>query len=108
MSLFEGVFNYKTPDKMLQTLHNLKRVDSYNREAFSIENIIVIFRNKVKKMPEGVNKNKRKKIYKVIGKILDFGLNERNQRGQDLKILTPKEILSRLPISLAQLNAGKN
>ena len=59
-------------------------------------------------MPEGVNKNKRKKIYKVIGKILDFGLNERNQRGQDLKILTPKEMLSRLPISLAQLNAGKN
>ena len=32
----------------------------------------------------------------------------RNQRGQGLKILTPKQILSRLPISLAQLKAGNN
>ena len=35
MSLFEEVFAYKEVDKMLQTLHNLKRVDSYNKEAFS-------------------------------------------------------------------------
>ena len=32
----------------------------------------------------------------------------RNQRGQGLKILTPNQVLSRLPISLAQLKAGNN
>ena len=32
----------------------------------------------------------------------------RNQQGQGLKILTPNQILSRLPISLAQLKAGNN
>ena len=32
----------------------------------------------------------------------------RNQRGQGLKILTPQEMLSRLPISLVQLKAGNN
>ena len=32
----------------------------------------------------------------------------RNQRGQGLKILTPEQMLSRLPISLAQLKAGNN
>ena len=32
----------------------------------------------------------------------------RNQQGQGLKILTPNQILRRLPISLAQLNAGNN
>ena len=32
----------------------------------------------------------------------------RNQEGQGLKILTPKQMLSRLPISLAQLKAGNN
>ena len=32
----------------------------------------------------------------------------RNQRGQGLKILTPNQMLSRLPISLAQLKAGNN
>ena len=30
------------------------------------------------------------------------------QEGQGLKILTPKQMLSRLPISLAQLKAGNN
>ena len=32
----------------------------------------------------------------------------RNQPGRELKILTPNQILSRLPISLAQLKAGNN
>ena len=32
----------------------------------------------------------------------------RNQQGQGLKILTPDQILSRLPITLAQLKAGNN
>ena len=46
MNLFEEVFGNKTPDKMLLTLHNLKRVDSYNQEEFSIEATIVNFGNK--------------------------------------------------------------
>ena len=33
---------------------------------------------------------------------------EQNQRGQGLKILTPSQMLSRLPVSLAQLKAGNN
>ena len=32
----------------------------------------------------------------------------REQEGQGLKILTPQQILSRIPISLAQLKAGNN
>ena len=32
----------------------------------------------------------------------------RNKKGQGLKMLTPKQMLSRLPISLAQLRAEKN
>ena len=32
----------------------------------------------------------------------------RNQQGKGLKILTPNQMLSRLPISLAQLKAGNN
>ena len=32
----------------------------------------------------------------------------RNQPGQGLKILTPDQILSRLPITLAQLKSGNN
>ena len=32
----------------------------------------------------------------------------RNQTGQGLKILTPNQMLNRLPISFAQLKAGNN
>ena len=45
-------------------------------------------------------------IANIVEPILDF--NERNQEGQGLKILTPSQLLSRLPISLAQLKAGNN
>ena len=38
--------------------------------------------------------------------ILEF--NQLDQEGSGLKILTPKRMLSRLPISLAKLKAGKN
>ena len=46
------------------------------------------------------------KIVDTVRKILEF--NRQNQEGQGLKILTPQQTLSRLPISLAQLKAGKN
>ena len=45
-------------------------------------------------------------IVTVVKKILDF--NEHAQKGQGLKILTPNQMLNRLPIVLAQLQAGNN
>ena len=35
-------------------------------------------------------------------------MNKKNQSAQGLKILTPNQMLSRLPITLAQLKAGNN
>ena len=32
----------------------------------------------------------------------------KNQQGKGLKILTPNQMISRIPISLAQLKAGNN
>ena len=45
-------------------------------------------------------------IVEIVEEILKF--NEQNQQGQGIKILTPNQMLSRLPISLAQLKAGNN
>ena len=42
----------------------------------------------------------------IVEKILQF--NRQNQEGQGLKILTPDQMLSRLPITLAKLKAGNN
>ena len=44
-------------------------------------------------------------IGNLVENILEFN---RQQQGQGLKILTPNQMLSRLPISLAQLNVGNN
>ena len=38
----------------------------------------------------------------------ESGEQRRNQRGQGLEVLTPQQMLSRLPISLAQLKAANN
>ena len=46
---------------------------------------------------------KNEKITDIVEKILEF--NNKIQSGQGLKILTPSQMLSRLPISLAQLKA---
>ena len=46
------------------------------------------------------------KIIDIVEHILYF--NEENKKEQGLKMLTPDQMLSRLPISLAQLNAGNN
>ena len=45
-------------------------------------------------------------IVNVVEKIVDF--NNQNQTGQGLKVLTPDQMLSRLPITLAQLQAVNN
>ena len=45
-------------------------------------------------------------IVEIVEEILKF--NKQKQEGQGIKILTPNQMLSRLPISLAQLQAGNN
>ena len=55
-------------------------------------------------MPPSTNTNEFVKILNIVNEILKF--NEQIRWGQGLKILTPIQILSRLRISLAQLNAG--
>ena len=42
-------------------------------------------------------------IVDIVGNILEFN---RQQQGQSLKILAPNQVLTRLPISLAELKAG--
>ena len=70
--------------------------------------MVVELGEKPKNMREGTEKHGGKKILKIVSKILDFNLNERKQRRQGLKMLTPNQMLSRLPILLAQLKAGNN
>ena len=68
--------------------------------------------NEIKEDIKGVFKNRKfiigdlKKIINIVEYILYFNWIE--QKGGGLKILTLNQMHSRLPISLAQLNAGNN
>ena len=68
---------------------------------------------KLKRETENTTKNKIEKI-EENDKVIDIAelilcFNEENQQeGLGLKILTPNQMLSRLPIYLAQLKAGNN
>ena len=55
-----------------------KRQKSLQKILF--EDTVLGFVDRVKKMPEGVEKNEGKKILKIVSKILDFNLNEQKQR----------------------------
>ena len=55
---------------------------------------------------DGKKIEKPNEIVDAVGGILDF--NEQNQEGQGLKILTPQQMLSRVPIYLVQLKAANN
>ena len=52
------------------------------------------------------NPEKPDEILKIAEEILEF--NKQKQSEQGLKMLTPNQMLSRLPINLAQLKAGNN
>ena len=58
---------------------------------------------------EEIETEKPDKILKIVEEILNFNKTiQKESRGQGLKILTPTQMLSRLPITLAQLKAGNN
>ena len=56
---------------------------------------------------EEIENKKPDTILKTVEEILNFNQLEQ-QKGGGLKILTPNQMLSRLPITLAQLKAGNN
>ena len=68
--------------------------------------------NKMKKIIKNVLEDRKfmfeenKKIIDIVERILYF--NRLEQSGKGLKILTPNQRLSRLPISLAQSKVGNN
>ena len=105
--LFKEDFNYSNPDTMIRILKDV----GDEKDKNIVESINETL-NKMKKIIKNVPENKtfkieeNKRIIDIVEKILQ--LNREKQLGQGFKILTPNQILSRLPITLAQLKAGNN
>ena len=74
-----------------------------------IKNRLKDLNNGINETPEEERENERvDKIIEIFERILAYIKQQQKKEGQDIKILTPNQMLSRLPISLAQLQAGNN
>ena len=92
---------------MLMLLNKTNDKTKYNELVNMINSRLKNLKEEIKNMSEKEKEiEDPDKILEFVEKILKF--NEQNQQGKGLKILTPNQMLSRLPISLAQLQAGNN
>ena len=73
----------------------------------AIQRGLIDLNKEIKKMSKDeIKVEKPNEIIDAVVEIRDF--NKQNQEEHGLKILTPQQMFSRLPISLAQLKAGNN
>ena len=79
-----------------------------NDQVYLIEKVLIKIQNIVKNVPKdkSFKIEENEKIIDIVERIIE--LNNENQLRGGLKILTPNQMLSRLPITLTQLKAGNN
>ena len=106
-ALFSYSFDYSNPSNMHNKLISATSETNKNRVDVIIKQLTKL-KNRVKNVPKNdkLKSEENRNIIHIVEKILE--LNNENQLGLGLKILTPNQMLSRLPISLAQLKAGNN
>ena len=106
--VFKKDFNVQKPSDMLMYLNKTNDKEKNNELVKIFTSGLEDLKEEIKKMSkEEIEIEKPYNIVKVVEKILKFN-KQNQQKGQGIKILTPNQMLNRLPISLAQLQAGNN
>ena len=107
--MFKKHFNFAVASALVKQLYEAKNRKKNNGLVNVIKSGLSDLKDEIKKMSEDEKEiEKPDKILKIVKEILDFNKKIRKQQGLELKILTPNQMLSRLPITLAQLKAGNN
>ena len=104
--LFQKLFKFQRPIAMLKDLNN---TDKKKNDGLMnvIKGRLSDLKDEIEKMSEDeIEIEKSYEIVDIFEKILEF--NKQGQEGKVLKVLTPDQMLSILPISLAQLKAENN
>ena len=106
--LFRKYFNFETPTQLTKKLFEIKDKKKNNDFVEEIKSRWSKLKDEIKEMSENERKKIEQpdKISKIVEEILKF--NKQKETGQGLKILTPQRMFSRLPISLAQVEAGNS
>ena len=95
--------DYQNPSDMYKKLRETK-VKENEDQVYSIKKILDKIRKEIKNVPKNKTFILNEWIINIFERILYF--NQLEQQGLGLKILTPNQMLSRLPITLARLKAG--
>ena len=91
---------------MLEDLYSTRNMERNDIQVALIRSALTNFNNKINSMSENeIRFEQPNEIVHIVEKILEFN---RQQSGRGLKILTPSQILNRLPVSSAELKAGNN
>ena len=105
--LFKNHFSFQTPSALLKGLYKTNDEEKNRLLVDVINSGLKDLKEEIKKMYEKEKEIEDPElIVKIVEKILRF--YKQNQEGKGLKILTQNQMLSRLPISLAQLKPGNN
>ena len=109
LKLFKKYFNYQNPSNMYNSLSDTKNTAKHNIQVNLIKSgLIDLKKDNGNASKNDVNKiEEMNKIADTVELILYFN-NHDDQQGEGIKILTLNQMLSRLPITLAQLNVGNN
>ena len=105
--LFKKHFNFQKPSDMLMFLNRTNDKTKYTELVNMINSGLKDLKEEIKNMSKKEIKIKNPdKIVRVVEMILKF--NKQNRQEKGLKVLPPNQMLSRLPIVVAQLEAGNN
>ena len=108
---FRGYFNYQSPSFLVKDLYKFNQNKNDTIVKYLNESLIDLGNSiNSKNIPENEN---LKKVVNIVDKILEFNKEQKGKRrlldlAECIKILTPKQMLQRLPIAFAQIKAGNN
>ena len=105
---FNKYFKFQKPSDMLALLNKTNDTEKNNKLVNLINSGLEDLKEEIKKMSEVEIENEDpESIVEIVEKILKFN-KQNQQKGQGIKILTPNQMLNRLPVALAQLQTGNN
>ena len=92
---------------MLKDLYQINDREKNNKLVSVINIGLKDLKKEIEEMSKEEKENEKSdKIVEIVEEILNF--NKQIQQGKGFKILTPNQMLSRLPISLAKIKSGNN
>ena len=108
LELFEIYFDYSSPSYIYKSLNETENSEENKVLVNILENRLTNLIKEIKSNPTSDTKKFKNRNNMLENVQLIRYFNQQNQSEKGLKLLTPNQMLSRLPISLAQLKEGNN